>query len=111
MRSPDPSANPYLALGVSLIAGLDGITNKLDPPAHVEANLYQLSAEDRSRLSIDQLPRTLTDSLEALKADKLLMDLLGPHACRQYITAKAREWELYSIQVSDWEIERYLNTI
>ena len=111
MRSPDPSANPYLALGVSLIAGLDGITNKLDPPAPVDANLYHLSAEDRRKLSIDQLPRTLTDSLEALKADKLLMDLLGPHACRQYMTAKAREWELYSIQVSDWEIERYLNTI
>ncbi|NLW70918.1 MAG: glutamine synthetase, partial [Eubacteriaceae bacterium] len=111
MRSPDPSTNPYLALAVSLVAGLDGIRNKLTPPAPVDANLYRLTDEQRNALNIDHLPRTLTESLNALKHDSLLLELLGDHASRQYINARESEWEAYSIQVSKWELDRYLNTI
>lgn len=65
-RPPDPSANPYLAFAALLMAGLDGIQNRIDPGPATDTNLYELGPEAR----IPSLPGTLEGALDALEADK-----------------------------------------
>ena len=66
-RSPDPSANPYLAMSALLMAGLDGIENKIEPPEPVDADIYELEGEEKAK--IQAVPGSLQESLAALKAD------------------------------------------
>ncbi len=66
-RCPDPSANPYLAFAAMLMAGLDGITNKMDPGAPVDKDLYDLPPEELAQ--VPSVPGSLEESLDALKAD------------------------------------------
>lgn len=108
LRNPDPSANPYLALCASLYAGLDGIRSKMTPPDAAPFNLYSIDAK---ALGIEKLPETLKEALEELKKDDLLMGAVGEHAKRQYISGKEKEWETYRTQVTEWEIQTYLNNI
>lgn len=68
-RAPDPSANPYLAFSATVAAGLDGIKQKMDPGDPVNENIYKMSESSRKALGIKTLPRTLQDSLDALKND------------------------------------------
>jgi glutamine synthetase len=51
------------------------------------------------------LPSTLKEAIEALKKDKILLDVLGKHVSLKYIEAKEREWEDYRVSVTDWEIK------
>ena len=66
-RSPDPAANPYLAFAAMLMAGLDGIQRRIEPPDPIDANLYDLPAKQRVR--IPQVPTSLDRVLDALEAD------------------------------------------
>lgn len=66
-RAPDASGNPYLAFAAMLLAGLDGVNNKIEPPEPVEGNIYELSREESS--GIRQLPGSLAEALTALEAD------------------------------------------
>ena len=66
-RVPDPSANPYLAFAAQLMAGLDGIRNRIEPPEPVDKDLYELPPEELE--DIEQLPTSLPAVLEALEAD------------------------------------------
>jgi glutamine synthetase len=66
-RCPDPSCNPYLAFAALLMAGLDGVKNKIEPPQPVDKDLYELSAEELAK--IPQVPSSLEQSLGALEAD------------------------------------------
>ena len=66
-RCPDPSSNPYLAFAAMLMAGLDGIKNKIEPHAPVDKDLYELEGEEAA--AIPQVPSTLPAVLEALEAD------------------------------------------
>ncbi len=66
-RAPDPAANPYLAFAALLLAGLDGIQNKIMPPAPVDKDLYEMEPEEKK--DIAQTPGTLEESLNALAAD------------------------------------------
>jgi glutamine synthetase len=67
VRFPDPSCNPYLAFSAMLMAGLDGIENKIDPGAAVEGDLYEMSAKELSR--IKTMPGSLDEALENLSVD------------------------------------------
>lgn len=111
LRSPDPAANPYLALAVCLKAGLWGIRNKIMPPSPVRGNVAALSAAERAELGVEQLPATLIEALNEFDKDDFIREALGHHMCAKYIEAKKREWEEYSEQVSEWEIRQYLNKI
>lgn len=108
LRSPDSAANPYLTIAVCLRAGLDGIVNKIEPPAQVEANIFALTDAERAALGIDQLPGTLLEAVEELEKDSFIKEVLGEHIAQKYIEAKRKEWDEYRSQVSEWEIERYL---
>jgi glutamine synthetase len=66
-RCPDPSCNPYLAFGAMLMAGLDGIQNKIEPPDPVDRDLYDLPAEELAK--VPQVPGSLDEALAALEAD------------------------------------------
>jgi len=107
-RLPDPAANPYLALLVQLAAGLDGITEKLDPGDPINKNIARMSYRERRRYRIDQLPRDLHEALDYLEKDRVIRDALGEHIYERYLEAKHEEWSEYIEHVSAWEIDRYL---
>ena len=109
LRCPDPSANPYLALAVCLRAGLDGIVNQIEPPASVDLNIFALSEEEKKKLGIEAIPGTLIQAVNELEKDELIRDVLGKHVSTKYIEAKKKEWENYASQVTDWEVNQYLN--
>ena len=110
LRCPDPSCNPYLAFAVMLKAGLDGIKNNLTPPEPVEENIYTLDDESRVSRNIDVLPTSLSEALDELKKDEIMADVLGEHLFERYIDVKTKEWDEFKKQVTNWEIETYLDT-
>jgi len=110
LRSPDPSCNPYLALAVMLHAGLDGIEKEMEAPGPVRENIYEFTEEDRISRGIETLPPTLGRAIEALKADDVILDALGPHVSEKFIQAKTIEYREYLASVSGWELDRYLET-
>lgn len=109
LRCPDPSANPYLALAVCLQAGLDGIRNRITPPASVDCNIFSMTAEERKALQIEEIPGTLIEAVGELEKDAFIRSVLGEHVSAKYVEAKKKEWETYRSQVTDWEIQAYLN--
>jgi len=111
LRFPDPSSNPYLAFAGMLAAGLDGVDNKLTPPKALNnINLYHLDEKERKKLKIGELPGSLGESLIELSKDKVLIDGLGASAYEAFMRAKTEEWDEFRLHVSDYEIERYLET-
>jgi glutamine synthetase len=107
-RLPDPSANPYLALAVMLSAGLDGIVTQADSREPVDTNIFEMSFRERRRLRIDDLPRDLNEACDELEKNDVIRAALGDHICQHFLAAKRAEWDLYSSQVTNWEIEQYL---
>ncbi len=109
LRSPDPSCNPYLAFAVMLEAGLDGIKNKLEPPAEVNENIYQIEMKTREERDIHSLPGDLNEALQNMEKSDLVREALGDHIYTHYIQTKYREYQEYRAHVSNWELERYLD--
>ncbi|MCA1042441.1 type I glutamate--ammonia ligase [Bacillus infantis] len=108
VRSVDPAANPYLAMAVLLKAGLDGIKNKLTPPAPVDRNIYVMNKEERVAEGIEDLPATLAQALDQLKSNEIMVSALGEHIFEHFIEAKEIEWDMFRTQVHPWEREQYL---
>jgi glutamine synthetase len=108
LRCPDPACNPYLALAVTLKAGLDGIRRKLDPGDPVNLNIYHLTEDERKHYGIRSLPSNLSDALDELEADDVIKSALGEHIYDRFMTAKRIEWDEYRQQVHNWELDQYL---
>jgi glutamine synthetase len=108
LRCPDPSCNPYLAFAVMLHAGLDGIERGLEAPAISNEDLYHLDDQGRQERGLGVLPGSLGEALAELKKDDLMRHALGDHVFDRYVEAKTIEWQEYCLQVSDWELDRYL---
>lgn len=111
LRCPDPSANPYLALAVCLRAGLDGIVNQIMPPESVDCNIFRMSEEEKAAKKIEEIPGTLIEAIYNMEADDFIRDVLGEHVYNKYIKAKKEEWFRYRMQVTDWEVNEYLNNV
>jgi glutamine synthetase len=109
LRTPDPTANPYLALACMLEAGLDGIQRGLVPPAPVDRNIYDLTEAESAELGIGSLPHDLSHALDQLEADTVMRDALGEHIFSEYVRLKREEWLAYNEQVHDWEIKQYMD--
>ncbi len=107
---PDPACNPYLALAVQLAAGLDGLERRLDPGPPVDTNVWELSAEERSRYQMESLPANLGEAIVELEKDDVIRETLGEHLFVNYVHAKKQEWSEYIAQVTRWELDRYLTT-
>jgi glutamine synthetase len=108
LRSPDPSANPYLAIAVCLKAGLDGIKNKIEPDAEVRDNINAIPEDEAVKRGIEKLPTDLLEACRAMEQDSLVKDLLGERVYELYYDAKIGAWKEYDSQVTNWEIESYL---
>ena len=108
LRCPDPSCNPYLTFAAMLHAGLDGIEQGYECPEPMERNLYELSHDERVSRGIEQLPETLGEAIEELAGSELVRKALGDHIFERYVELKRSEWEEYRVQVTTWELERYL---
>ena len=108
LRCPDPSCNPYLTFAAMLHAGLDGIENGYECPEPMERNLYELSHDERIERGIEQLPETLGEAIEVLAESELVRKALGDHIFERYVELKRSEWEEYRVQVTRWELEKYL---
>ena len=108
VRSPDPSCNPYLALAVMLKAGLDGIKKKLSPPASVDRNIYAMTEEELSDYKINSLPANLFEAVQALGADEVIKEAIGPHIWDRFQKAKTIEWDSFRTAVHPWEVKQYL---
>ncbi len=108
LRCPDPSSNPYLSFAAMLAAGLDGIERKLTPPAPIEENLYHFDSAKLESRKIRQLPGTLREALDELSRDEVIREALGEHIFERFVEAKTEEWDEYRMQVSAWEVDRYL---
>jgi glutamine synthetase len=111
-RTVDGSCNPYLAATVMLAAGLDGVERKLDPGDPNKANLYTLSPEELAAGGIDLLPANLLDAVRALENDDVLRAALGSTREGDYVDYFARiklgEWQNAHEQITQWELDRYL---
>lgn len=109
LRSPDPTANPYLALAAVLRAGLDGIKRQTPVPESVDCNIFHMSEQERSARKIEELPGTLAEAVSCMEKDGFMRKMLGDHVFEKYIALKKEEWNRYRSQVTDWEINEYLN--
>ncbi len=107
-RSPDPACNPYLAFSVMLAAGLAGIKERITPPEPVEENVYKMSAAERERRGIKQLPGSLLEAIQLTEKSKLVREALGDHIFEHFIENKKLEWDRYRIQITSYELEKYL---
>jgi len=108
IRCPDPACNPYLTFAALLHAGLEGIEQGYELPEPMETNLYHLTAEQRRERGIVALPETLGEAIDELSRSELVRKAFGPHIFDRYVELKRQEWDDYRVQLTDWEMQRYL---
>jgi len=108
IRCPDPACNPYLTFAALLHAGLEGIEHGYELPEPMETNLYHLTAEQRRERGIISLPETLGEAIDELAQSDLVRKALGPHVFDRYVELKRKEWDEYRVQLTTWEMDRYL---
>jgi glutamine synthetase len=110
VRCPDPSSNTYLAFAAMIAAGLDGVEKGMTLGEPVEESLFEMDASRIAEKGIRELPGSLGDALGELQRDEVIRAALGDHVLDHYVAAKRAEWDEYRTQVSDWELERYLES-
>lgn len=98
LRHPDSASNPYLAIAVCIAAGMKGIEEKMDPG---EENV----------ICDELLPGDLNSAIALFERDALMKEVLGEEFVKIYSQIKKNEWNDYMMQVSDWEIDRYLGKL
>ncbi|MBN1140654.1 MAG: type I glutamate--ammonia ligase [Deltaproteobacteria bacterium] len=108
LRTPDPTANPYLVFAVMLRAGLEGIRGRIEPPKRVDKNNYELSPQEKGEFEIEQYPSNLYEALKYMSRSTLLRKTLGSHAFNVFLKTKVMEWREYDKKVHRWEIDYYL---
>jgi glutamine synthetase len=111
IRCPDPACNPYLTFACLLHAGLEGIENGYELPAPMESNLYKLTPEERKERGIVALPETLGEAIDELAGSDLVRRALGDHIFDAYVKLKRQEWDEYRVQLTPWELEKYLSVL
>jgi len=108
-RSPDATCNPYLAFPAMLMAGLDGIQNRIEPPEPLDRDLYELEGEEKARIA--SVPGSLAEVLRALEADHEFLlkgDVFTPDVIATYIEYKwTREVEPVALRPHPWEFYLY----
>jgi len=107
-RSPDPACNPYLAFTVMLAAGLKGIAGKYPLPEPVEHDVFEMDEKARAKAGITSLPGNLFEALQEVQKSTLVNEALGDHIFNKFVENKVKEWDLYRIYVTDFELKRYL---
>jgi len=107
-RAADMCMNPYLGLGMTAAAMVEGVTQKYDPGEPLNQDLYSMTDEQLAASGAQRLPRNLLEAIEILKDDTLAKEVLGETMLNSYLHYKRDEWERYHQTVTDWEVEEYL---
>jgi glutamine synthetase len=108
LRCPDPSANIYLVLAALLHAGLEGIEKGYELSEPMERNLYNLTPEEREKMGIESLPADLGEAIREAQDSELLHKALGEHCFTRLLDLKREEFEEYRVQVTPYELEKFL---
>ncbi|MDQ4063896.1 MAG: glutamine synthetase family protein [Actinomycetota bacterium] len=108
LRCPDPAANIYLCFAALLHAGLEGIEKGYELPEPMERNLYDLSKEELQKLGIQGLPADLGEAIKEAENSELLQKALGEHAYSRLLELKRAEFEEYRVQVTPYELKKFL---
>jgi len=103
LKAADTTANPYLALGGLIAAGLDGLERGLEPPEPVQVDPATLAEDERRARGIERLPQTQEEALDALAVDHVLTAALGPTLTTSYLAVRRSEWETYSAEDEAFE--------
>jgi len=111
LRCPDSAANPYLVFALCLAAGLDGIKNNLTPPESIQKDIFAMTSKERIKEGIESLPKNLYEAIKYMEESEFVKSVLGEELFDKYINAKKAEWMEYTSQVTDWEIDKYLDWI
>ncbi|MCH8865149.1 MAG: glutamine synthetase, partial [Chloroflexi bacterium] len=107
-RAPDPACNPYLAFSVMLAAGLKGIEEDYEVPKPIEENVYEMSPSEREKRGITTLPSSLLEAVHLTEKSELVKETLGEHVFENFIANKKIESDDYRVQVTEYELNRYL---
>ncbi len=108
LRCPDPAANPYLCFAVQLAAGLKGMEENYVLAAPVEEDIFSMNERQLKRNKIKSLPGSLYEAAINLKKSKFMREVLGDHLHTALVKNKIAEWNEYSTQVTDYELDKYL---
>jgi glutamine synthetase len=103
LKTADSTCNPYLALGGLIAAGLDGLERGLQLPPPVDMDPGDLGEDERKARGIAPMPKTQAEALDALDADAVLGQALGPTLLRSYLAVRRSEWETYSAEDEEFE--------
>jgi glutamine synthetase len=109
-RFPDPSCNPYLGFASLINAAMDGVERELEAPDPIRENIYEFDEDKIDEYGIGTLPKNLGDAVDELEKDEIVLGGLGDHIAEKFVEAKREEFTEYLVNVSDWEIDRYLET-
>jgi glutamine synthetase len=107
LKASDSSANPYLALGGMLAAGLDGVRRQLGPGEPTLIDPANFSDDERDERGIGRFPTTLREALDNLEADRVLTDALGPLLTRAFLAVKRSEWDAFSKEDEAFEVRHH----
>jgi glutamine synthetase len=107
LKACDASANPYLALGGLLVAGLDGLTRRLEPGEPTLVDPADYTDDERAARGIHRLPTTLAAALENLAGDRVLTAALGPPLARSFLAVKRAEWQAFSKEDAAFELKHH----
>lgn len=107
LRNPDPTANPYLTMAITLAAGIRGIEEGMVLPAEVQEDPDTLSAAERAERGMQRLPRNLGEALDLFEGSSFVRETLGDHITDYYAEEKRKEWDEYCSTVTDWECRKY----
>lgn len=98
LRSPDPSANPYLVYALCLAAGLDGISKKMEPK----------EAAEGENGTGETLPQNMKEAIDVFEKSEWVKNILGESLFERYVSEKKKEWNRYTHEITNWEKEEYL---
>jgi glutamine synthetase len=110
-RSIDSACNPYLAFAVLLAAGLKGIEEDYSLPPGAEDDVWALTEAERRALGITPLPQSLSDACNVMQGSEFVAETLGEHVFDFFLRNKRAEWQEYRRQVTEFELDRYLNVL
>lgn len=110
-RGIDAAANPYLAYALLISAGLKGIEEEYELPEPADDDITMLTTRERILMGHGSLPTTLHDAIGVLEESEFVADVLGETVFQSFLRAKRAEWDEYRVNVSPFEISRYLDAI
>ncbi|MBN2405075.1 MAG: glutamine synthetase [Coriobacteriia bacterium] len=111
LRSPDPSANPYLAFAVMLGAGLKGIEEGLELMPEANNNIFEMTEAELAAAGITTLPSDLGEAIVKFENSELMKEVLGDHIHKFFVENKKAEWNQYQAIVTEWELDKYLSVL